>query len=653
MEHDLRKYLAQGKMEDLQTFDGKCPSYEEYGTCPMGWKCRFVGSHSKEVLHEDSRRELVLSYIASTAEKGNNPVQSLDNNVVNVITMNDKIDLNRRRVALPKSDVYLQWLDKIWNVEVEKRNNKQIAMLPDAERAVAQGWGKLVNKVDSSPSEPGLKAIDSLNDKEIKDTTTTESFVTQNAPKQRAKADELGAEQDLTSAEDIDMKDEAREDTAKAEKEDHRSAYCDPPLRVSEKRRLYYGPETPILAPLTTQGNLPFRRLCISLGAQVTFSEMAVGMPIIEGQKSEWALVKAHKDEITPPTVSAEASNIVQGYDNSTDSKFGVQISAAKPWVAIKSTEILTKFCPSIRAIDLNCGCPIDMIYKSGAGSALLDASSKLEKMLRGMNLVSGDVPITAKIRTGTRDNHPTAHRLVERLVLGSKDAQEIGHGPCGVAAITLHGRSRQQRYSRLADWGYIAEVAAIIKDLRTEAAAREDTIREPDARDLPNGGRILFVGNGDCYSHIDYNTHIESAGVDSVMIGRGALVKPWLFEEIATNQYLDKSASERLEYIKQFVRYGLDCWGSDEMGVGTTRRFLLEWLSFTCRYVPIGILEHLPPRLNERPPAYQGRNELETLLASSDCRDWIKISEMFLGKAHEGFRFTPKHKSNSYETEG
>jgi tRNA-dihydrouridine synthase 3 len=60
---------------------------------------------------------------------------------------------------------------------------------------------------------------------------------------------------------------------------------------------------------------------------------------------------------------------------------------------------------------------------------------------------------------------------------------------------------------------------------------------------------------------------------------------------------------------------------GSDELGVATTRRFLLEWLSFTSRYVPIGILERLPARLNDRPPFWRGRNELETLLGSADSR--------------------------------
>merc|ERR1712060_479833 len=88
-----------------------------------------------------------------------------------------------------------------------------------------------------------------------------------------------------------------------------------------------------------------------------------------------------------------------------------------------------------------------------------------------------------------------------------------------------------------------------------------------------------------------------------------------------------------------------------DARGVETTRRFLLEWLSFTHRYVPVGVLEaQLPARINWRPRPYVGRNDLETKLASSNAKDWIEISEMLLGKTPEGFSFMPKHKSASYE---
>ncbi|KAK1754997.1 hypothetical protein QBC47DRAFT_382415 [Echria macrotheca] len=431
---------------------------------------------------------------------------------------------------------------------------------------------------------------------------------------------------------------------------DYRAQYVEPPLKPSEKRRIYFGRETPVLAPLTTQGNLPFRRLCVELGAQLTYSEMALGLPLLQGQKADWTLMRAHESEITPPRFTPSGP-IAQGYDNSKDLKFGVQITASAPWIAIKSAETLTRFLPHLRLLDVNCGCPIDMVFKSGAGSALLDTPAKLERMIRGMNVVSGDVPITAKIRMGVRDDKHTAQKLIERLAFGGADMRDQLGAP-GCAAVTLHGRTRQQRYTKAADWGYIAECAAQIKLFNETKSDLADTIRETEENTLPNGGHMYFVGNGDCYSHVEYFDHLENARVDSVMIGRGAIIKPWIFEEIEKGQYLDKSASERLTYIEKFVRYGMEAWGSDELGLNYTRRFLLEFLSFFNRYIPIGLLEYLPPSLNERPPAYRGRNDLETLLASKNYKDWIKISEMFLGPAPSEFKFQPKHKSNSYEIE-
>ena len=408
-------------------------------------------------------------------------------------------------------------------------------------------------------------------------------------------------------------------------REDNRAQYTEPPFLPSEKRKIYFGPETPVLAPLTTQGNLPFRRLCVGLGAQITYSEMAVGLSLIQGQKSEWALMRAHESEAASPAYKPKAS-IVTDYNNAKDIRFGAQIAANKPWQALKTTEVLSKLCPYLRVIDLNCGCPIDLICRTGAGSALLDSQSKLEKMVRGMNAVSGEVPITIKIRMGTKDNKPSAHKLVERLVHGGSLASELGGLSSGVAAITLHGRSKQQRYTKDANWEYISDCAALIKRFNEQGDDLSDTTKEAESSSQPANGKVYFIGNGDCYSHVDYNDHLAEAKVDSVMIARGALIKPWIFEEIEQGQYIDKSATERLALIEQYVRYGLETWGSDEMGVGTTRRFLLEWLSFAYRYVPVGILEYLPPSLQDRPPAWRGRNELETLLGSDNYKDWIKI---------------------------
>lgn len=551
-EHDLRVYLDKHKREDLHTFKGVCPVWEDRGMCSSGWKCRFVSSHMTERDTADGKRELVLVEDEERKKKWSSAPFANDDGTVNIVSIAHKEALRKRKMTMPKADAFFAWLEKT---------------------------GKELDQ-----------------------------FV------HGGRKQETDGASEHTNAE------------AQQEKEDNRAQYTEPPFLPSEKRRIYFGPETPALAPLTTQGNLPFRRLCTELGAQLTYSEMAMSMPLIQGLKQEWALMKAHQSEMVAPTISSKA-NIVQGYDNSRDFKFGAQIAANKPYQALKATEILSNLTPHLRVIDLNCGCPIDLVFREGSGSALLDSPAKLEKILRGMNAVSGEIPITVKIRMGTKDNQPTALKLVERLTLGGTDSRTMGLGPPGIAAITLHGRSRQQRYTRSADWGYISECAALVKRLNAESDILSDTVREPEERLQSNGNKIYFLGNGDCFSHEDYNDHVQNAGVDTVMIGRGALIKPWLFEEIQAGQYLDKSASERLALVEKFARYGMDAWGSDEHGLGTTRRFLLDWLSFAHRYIPVGIMEYLPPRIQDRPPAFKGRNELETLLASDNYKDWIKIT--------------------------
>lgn len=561
--HDLREYLKVGRRDDLTTFGGKCPVWEAQGACHAGWKCRFVSSHMEEVETEDGRKELRL--VVDPARAGDLDQKSEEGRagLFNVVTSQQKTDLSRKRTKTERADKYTAWLE-----DHQKHLDKIRKELYH------------VKKEDSA-----IKNADSDAKKE-------------------------GFEKDSV-------------DTRKEELEENRAQYIESPFRPSEKRRIYFGRETPVLAPLTTQGNLPFRRLCVELGAQLTYSEMAMTLPLIQGGKSEWSLMKAHESEISPPRFApTTTSSVVKDYDNTKDLKFGAQISSSQAWQAFKATETLTKLVPHLRVIDLNCGCPIELVCRTGAGSALLDAPSKLEKLIRGMNIVSGEIPITAKIRMGTKDSKPTADRLVERLAFGGLESE----GPPGCAAITLHGRSKQQRYTRSANWEYIAECATLIKSYSDKKDSLTDTAHDPEARQLPNGEKMYFIGNGDCYSHVDYYDHIDKAGVDSVMLARGALIKPWLFEEIEKGQYIDKSASERLEYIEKYVRYGLETWGSDEQGLGLTRRFLLEWLSFAHRYVPVGILAHLPPSLQDRPPAYKGRNDLETLLSSGNYKDWIKI---------------------------
>ncbi|KAH9911587.1 zinc finger dihydrouridine synthase [Fomitopsis serialis] len=374
----------------------------------------------------------------------------------------------------------------------------------------------------------------------------------------------------------------------------------DVPLRFNEKKRLHWTGKT-YLAPLTTVGNLPFRRVCVDYGADITCGEMGLAMSFLSGSKEEWSLVRRHPSE----------------------SIFGMQIAGSKPSLLVPAAEIIGRECAgNLDFVDINCGCPIDLVYKTGSGSALLDAAGKLGKIIVGVNKALGDIPVTVKLRSGVKDGRNTAHKLMPRL------GREFG-----ASAITLHGRTRQQRYAKLADWDYIKQCVEAVRE-------RE---QEEDLAPVP------IFGGGDCFSSQDYWEKMDGTGVDGIMIGRGALIKPWIFTEVKERREWDISSRERLELIRKYAEYGLNHFGTDTAGVNTTRRYLCEALSFQYRYIPIGLLETLPGHINDRAPAFRGRDDLETLLASPDSRDWVKISEMFLGPAPETWTFTPKHKSNAY----
>nr|XP_037285946.1 tRNA-dihydrouridine(47) synthase [NAD(P)(+)]-like isoform X1 [Rhipicephalus microplus] len=344
------------------------------------------------------------------------------------------------------------------------------------------------------------------------------------------------------------------------------------------------------LAPLTTVGNLPFRRVCKEFGADITCGEMAMAANLLQGQPSEWALLKRH----------------------SSEDLFGVQLCGAHPDVMTRCAQLLKEKC-SVDFVDINMGCPIDFVYKKGAGSGLMGRAKKLSEIVYGM-VGALDVPLTVKMRAGMHEGRPIAHQVIAQLI----------EAPRKPALITVHPRSREQRYTKSADWAYLDRCA--------QAA-----------------NPIPVFGSGDVLSWEDAEKRLSETSVSGLMIARGALIKPWIFTEIKEKRHWDISSSERLAILRKYTAYGLDHWGSDTEGVERTRRFLLEWLSFLHRYIPVGLLEVLPQKINERPPPYRGRDDLETLFASPSCADWLKISEMLLGPLPEGFSFLPKHKANAY----
>ena len=400
------------------------------------------------------------------------------------------------------------------------------------------------------------------------------------------------------------------------------------------------------VAPLTTVGNLPFRRICKQLGADITCGEMALCTNLLQGKPSEWALLKRHVSEDV----------------------FGIQLAGGFPDVLSKACEVIQKANCQVEFIDVNLGCPIDLVCNKGAGAALMLREKRLQQAIAGMTqslqatTPKGEScpPVTIKMRTGWDSNKPIAESLVRKIQTKWTESRQ------GIGAIMIHGRSRLQRYSKDADWDYIQQVASVTRtqapsSLNDNASPTTDTDNknapEETTEDTTADPGIPVIGNGDLFSYVDYEEKVLSRQPylsSCAMLARGALIKPWLPTEIKERRHWDISASERLDILKDFVNFGLEHWGSDQQGVNNTRRFLLEWLSFLHRYVPVGMLEVLPQQMNQRPPVHmKGRNDLETLFLSSICDDWIKISEMLLGPVPEGFKFAPKHKANSYHAEG
>src|SRR5687768_6631367 len=169
------------------------------------------------------------------------------------------------------------------------------------------------------------------------------------------------------------------------------------------------------LAPLTKGGNLPFRRLCLAHGCTVTMGEMAYAYQVVRRSKSELALLRKHPDE----------------------SCFGAQIAASKPADAIAAVNAAAE--RGAAWVDLNCGCPIHDVVKRGMGATLLQRPAQLARLV-GEIVRASPVPISVKIRLGWTEREQNASE-VARLI-----------EEAGAAALTVHGRTREQRYSRAAD---------------------------------------------------------------------------------------------------------------------------------------------------------------------------------------------------------
>ncbi|CAM8899073.1 unnamed protein product [Rhodiola kirilowii] len=496
--------------------EGTCPFVGTEGKCRYGLSCRFSGTHPD----------------GSTADA---TVQENKASELNVFKKDVQKLLWKNKMSFPKADAVIKSLGLHEKSYYNKKNrdDKEDETVPNGSHAKSDnGCCEVVSDLNIEaeqnlgvPEQDDSTALHSVNNdkdrpsKKLKPETEVNSCADQSGldaneelERIRNDIDENNTSESISLNSDMIFKSHPREKKL-----------------IDFRDKLY-------LAPLTTVGNLPFRRVCKILGADVTCGEMAMCTNLLQGQASEWALLRRHPSEAL----------------------FGVQICGAFPDTVARTVELIDREC-EVDFIDINMGCPIDIVVNKGGGSALL----------------------TKPVRTGYFEGRNRIDSLIADI------------GSWGAQAVTIHGRSRQQHW----------------------------------------------------------NKHkAECPELSSEMIARGALVKPWIFTEIKEQRHWDISSGERLDILRDYVRFGLQHWGSDTKGVETTRHFLLEWLSYTYRYVPVGLLDILPPRINWRPPTYVCRDDLETLMASESAADWIRITELLLGNVPDSFKFAPKHKSNAYD---
>ncbi len=226
-----------------------------------------------------------------------------------------------------------------------------------------------------------------------------------------------------------------------------------------------------ILAPMAGVTDLPFRVLCREEGCGLLYTEMVSAKAILYKNKNTKELL-----EVDP-----------------AERPIAVQLFGSDP-------QILGAMAHQIEdgpydLIDLNMGCPVPKVAGNGEGSALMKNPKLVEEILSTM-VRSVKKPVTVKFRKGFDDEHVNAVEI-------AKIAES-----CGVSAVAVHGRTREQYYSGTADWDIIRQVKEAVS--------------------------IPVIGNGDIFTPQDAKRCLEETGCDGLMIGRGARGNPWIFKRTA-----------------------------------------------------------------------------------------------------------------------
>ena len=227
------------------------------------------------------------------------------------------------------------------------------------------------------------------------------------------------------------------------------------------------------LAPMAGVTDLAFRQLCREMGCGLLYTEMVSAKAILYKNKNTFPLLE---------TAPAEHPIAVQIFGSDAD----IMADMAAKLAEERSFDI----------IDINMGCPVPKIVNNHEGSALMKNPKLVEQILDKM-VKKVNKPVTIKIRKGFDEQSVNAVEI-------AKIAEA-----CGVSALAVHGRTREEYYSGTADYGIIAAVK--------------------------RGVSIPVIGNGDIRSAADAKRMYETTGCDGIMIGRAARGNPWIFKEIAS----------------------------------------------------------------------------------------------------------------------
>lgn len=262
--------------------------------------------------------------------------------------------------------------------------------------------------------------------------------------------------------------------------------------------------------------NHMFRRMCKQFGADLMFTEFVSSDALVRNiEKTKRKLILF-----------------------SDERPIGIQLYGKEPEALAEAARIAEEYQPEL--IDLNFGCPVKKIATKGAGSGLLRDIPRMIEITRAV-VEAVKVPVTVKTRLGWDDNSKDIVDIAERL-------QDTG-----IQALTIHGRTREQLYTGEADWTLIG--------------------------DVKNNPRmhIPIFGNGDVTTPQRARECFDRYGVDGVMIGRGAIGKPWIFREI--RHFLNSgellpppSIKEHVEMILQYFRTNVEHIG-ERAGILHTRR--------------------------------------------------------------------------------